>query len=138
VGAWVAITGQLPLEAWLLGAAVACWVAGFDCFYALLDLDFDRREGLKSVATAFGVHGAIWAARILHIATVAFLLWAGELLDIGVFYWLGVAAVAVLLIYEHALVRPLDLRRLDAAFFFVNGIISLTFFAFVLVDVIVS
>ena len=138
VGAWVAITGQLPLEAWLLGAAVACWVAGFDCFYALLDLDFDRREGLKSVATAFGVHGAIWAARILHIATVAFLLWAGELLDVGVFYWLGVAAVAVLLIYEHALVRPLNLRRLDAAFFFVNGIISLTFFAFVLVDVLVS
>jgi len=138
VGAWVAITGQLPLEAWLLGAAVACWVAGFDCFYALLDFDFDRREGLKSVATAFGVHGAIWAARILHIATVAFLLWAGELLDVGVFYWLGVAAVAVLLIYEHALVRPLNLRRLDAAFFFVNGIISLTFFAFVLVDVLVS
>jgi 4-hydroxybenzoate polyprenyltransferase len=138
VGAWVAITGQLPLEAWLLGAAVACWVAGFDCFYALLDLEFDRREGLKSVATAFGVHGAIWAARILHIATVGFLLWAGELLDIGVFYWLGVAAVAVLLIYEHALVRPLNLRRLDAAFFFVNGIISLTFFAFVLVDVLVS
>ena len=138
VGAWVAITGQLPLEAWLLGAAVACWVAGFDCFYALLDLEFDRREGLKSVATAFGIHGAIWAARILHIATVAFLLWAGELLDIGVFYWLGVAAVAVLLIYEHALVRPLNLRRLDAAFFFVNGIISLTFFAFVLVDVLVS
>jgi len=138
VGAWVAITGQLPLEAWLLGAAVACWVAGFDCFYALLDLDFDRREGLKSVATAFGVHGAIWAARILHIATVAFLLWAGELLDVGVFYWLGVAAVAVLLSYEHALVRPLNLRRLDAAFFFVNGIISLTFFAFVLVDVLVS
>ena len=138
VGAWVAITGQLPLEAWLLGAAVACWVAGFDCFYALLDLEFDRREGLKSVATAFGVHGAIWAARILHIATIGFLLWAGELLDIGVFYWLGVAAVAVLLIYEHALVRPLNLRRLDAAFFFVNGIISLTFFAFVLVDVLVS
>ena len=138
VGAWVAITGQLPLEAWLLGAAVACWVAGFDCFYALLDLEFDRREGLKSVATAFGVHGAIWAARILHIATVGFLLWAGELLDIGVFYWLGVAAVAVLLIYEHALVRPSNLRRLDAAFFFVNGIISLTFFAFVLVDVLVS
>jgi 4-hydroxybenzoate polyprenyltransferase len=138
VGAWVAITGHLPLEAWLLGAAVACWVAGFDCFYALLDVDFDRREGLKSVATAFGVHGAIWAARILHIATVAFLLWAGELLDVGVFYWLGVAAVAVLLIYEHALVRPLNLRRLDAAFFFVNGIISLTFFAFVLVDVLVS
>ena len=138
VGAWVAITGELPLEAWLLGAAVACWVAGFDCFYALLDLDFDRREGLKSVATAFGEQGAFWGARVLHVATIGFLVWAGLLLDIGVFYWLGVAAVAVLLVYEHALVRPGNLRRLDAAFFLVNGIISVTFFAFVLVDAIVS
>ena len=77
VGAWVAITGELPLEAWLLGAAVACWVAGFDCFYALLDLDFDRREGLKSVATAFGEQGAFWGARVLHVATIGFLVWAG-------------------------------------------------------------
>ena len=96
VGAWVAITGELPLESWLLGAAVACWVAGFDCFYALLDLDFDRREGLKSVATSFGEQGAFWGARVLHVATIGFLVWAGLLLDIGVFYWLGVAAVAVL------------------------------------------
>ena len=138
VGAWVAITGELPLEAWLLGAAVACWVAGFDCFYALLDLDFDRREGLKSVATAFGEQGAFWGARILHVATIGFLVWAGLLLDIGIFYWLGVVAVAVLLVYEHALVRPGNLRRLDAAFFLVNGIISVTFFGFVLVDAIVS
>jgi 4-hydroxybenzoate polyprenyltransferase len=138
VGAWVAITGELPLEAWLLGAAVACWVAGFDCFYALLDLDFDRRERLKSVATAFGATGAFWGARILHVATIGFLVWAGLLLDIGVFYWLGVAAVAILLVYEHALVKPGNLRRLDAAFFLVNGIISVTFFAFVLLDVIVD
>jgi 4-hydroxybenzoate polyprenyltransferase len=138
VGAWVAITGELPLEAWLLGAAVACWVAGFDCFYALLDLDFDRREGLKSVATAFGERGAFRGARILHVAAIGFLIWAGLLLDIGVFYWLGVAAVGVLLIYEHSLVKPDNLRRLDAAFFLVNGIISVTFFAFVLLDVIVD
>jgi 4-hydroxybenzoate polyprenyltransferase len=134
IGAWVAITGELPIEAWLLGAAVACWVAGFDCFYALLDLEFDRREGLKSVATQFGERGAFWAARVLHVATVALLLAVGVLLDIGVFYWLGVVAVAALLIYEHSLVRPGNLRRLDAAFFLVNGIISVTFFAFVLVD----
>jgi 4-hydroxybenzoate polyprenyltransferase len=138
VGAWVAITGELPLEAWLLGAAVACWVAGFDCFYALLDLEFDRREGLKSVATAFGEQGAFWGARVLHVATIGLLIWAGVLLDIGIFYWLGVAAVAALLIYEHSLVRPGNLRRLDAAFFLVNGIISITFFAFVLLDVLVT
>jgi len=134
MGAWIAITGDLPLAAWLLGAAVACWVAGFDCFYALLDLDFDRREGLKSVATAFGERGAIWAARVLHVATVGLLIWVGVLLDVGVFYWLGVIAVAALLIYEHALVRPGDLRRLDTAFFLMNGIISITFFVFVLLD----
>jgi 4-hydroxybenzoate polyprenyltransferase len=137
MGAWIAITGDLPLAAWLLGAAVACWVAGFDCFYALLDLEFDRREGLKSVATRFGERGAFWAARVLHVATVGLLLWVGVLLDIGVLYWLGVAAVAALLIYEHSLVRPGNLRRLDAAFFLVNGIISVTFFAFVLLDAIV-
>jgi 4-hydroxybenzoate polyprenyltransferase len=109
-------------------------VAGFDCFYALLDVDFDRREGLKSVATAFGERGAIWAARVLHLATLALLIWVGVLLDIGILYWLGVIAVAALLIYEHALVRPGQLRRLDTAFFLMNGIISVTFFVFVLLD----
>jgi 4-hydroxybenzoate polyprenyltransferase len=138
MGAWIAITGDLPLAAWLLGGAVACWVAGFDCFYALLDLEFDRRERLKSVATRFGEPGAFWAARMLHVATVGLLLWVGVLLDVGVLYWLGVAAVAVLLIYEHSLVRPGNLRRLDAAFFLVNGIISVTFFAFVLLDALVD
>jgi 4-hydroxybenzoate polyprenyltransferase len=138
MGAWIAITGDLPLAAWLLGAAVACWVAGFDCFYALLDLEFDRREGLKSVATRFGERGAFGAARVLHVATVGLLLWVGVLLDIGVLYWVGVAAVAALLIYEHSLVRPGNLRRLDAAFFLVNGIISVTFFVFVLLDALID
>jgi 4-hydroxybenzoate polyprenyltransferase len=134
VGAWVAITGDLPLEAWLLGGAVACWVAGFDHFYALLDVDVDRRERLHSVATRFGEHGAFWGARLLHILTVALLIGAGLGLDVGVFYWLGVAAVAALLAYEHSLVRPGDLRRLDTAFFTMNGVISVAFFAFVLAD----
>ena len=138
MGAWVAITGQLPLESWLLGGAVACWVAGFDCFYALLDLDFDRREGLKSIATQFGESGAFWGARVLHVATIGLLIADGVLLDVGLFYWLGVGAVAALLIYEHSLVKPGNLRRLDAAFFLVNGIISVTFFAFVLLDVLVD
>jgi 4-hydroxybenzoate polyprenyltransferase len=134
VGAWVAITGDLPLEAWLLGGAVACWVAGFDHFYALLDVDVDRRERLHSVATRFGEYGAFWGARLLHILTVALLIGAGLGLDVGVFYWLGVAAVAALLAYEHSLVRPGDLRRLDTAFFTMNGVISVAFFAFVLAD----
>jgi 4-hydroxybenzoate polyprenyltransferase len=134
VGAWAAITGELPLEAWLLGGAVASWVAGFDHFYALLDLEVDRRERLHSVATRFGEHGAFWGARLLHLLTVALLAAAGLGLDAGFFYWLGVAAVAALLAYEHSLVRPGDVRRLDTAFFTMNGVISVAFFAFVFAD----
>jgi 4-hydroxybenzoate polyprenyltransferase len=134
VGGWVAVTGDLPLEAWLVGAAVACWVAGFDLFYSLLDVEVDRREGLHSWAIRFGVRGAFWAARVLHAATVLLLGGAGARLDVGVFYWLGVATLAALLLYEHSLIRPGDLRRLNAAFFTVNGIVSMTFFAFVLAD----
>jgi 4-hydroxybenzoate polyprenyltransferase len=134
VGGWVAVTGELPLEAWLLGAAVACWVAGFDLFYSLLDLEVDRRQGLHSWATRFGVHAAFWGARALHVATIFLLVAAGAALGVGVFYWAGVAALAGLLAYEHSLIQPSDLRRLNAAFFTVNGIVSLTFFAFVLAD----
>jgi 4-hydroxybenzoate polyprenyltransferase len=134
IGGWVAVTGELPLEAWLLGAAVACWVAGFDLFYSLLDLEVDRREGLHSWATRFGVRGAFWGARVLHVATVLLLAAAGAALDVGVFYWAGVVVLAALLAYEHSLIRPGDLRRLNAAFFTVNGIVSLTFFAFVFAD----
>jgi 4-hydroxybenzoate polyprenyltransferase len=135
VGGWVALTGELPWQAWVLGAAVACWVAGFDLFYALLDLDVDRREGLHSWATRWDVGGVFAGARVLHAATVALLATAGLGLDVGAFYWLGVVAVAALLVYEHAIVSPGDLRRLDAAFFTVNGVISVGFFLFVLADV---
>jgi 4-hydroxybenzoate polyprenyltransferase len=134
IGAWVAITGHLPWQAWVLGAAVAVWVAGFDCFYCLLDLEVDRREGLHSVATRFGERGAFWGARLLHAATVVLLVAAGLGLPVGTLYWLGVAVVATLLLYEHSLARPGDLRRLDAAFFTVNGVISVAFFLFVLAD----
>jgi 4-hydroxybenzoate polyprenyltransferase len=135
VGAWVALTGNLPWEAWALGGAVACWVAGFDLFYSLLDLEVDRREGLHSWATRWGVPGAFAGARVLHMLTVVLLVLAGLGLEVGTSYWLGVGAVAVLLAYEHAIVSPNDLRRLDAAFFTVNGVISVLFSLFVLVEV---
>jgi 4-hydroxybenzoate polyprenyltransferase len=135
VGAWVAITGELPWEAWALGGTVACWIAGFDFFYSLFDREVDRQQGLHSVAVRFGVGGAFWGARLLHLATVSLLAAVGLGLGLGWLYWLGVAAVAALLGYEHFLVRPGDLRRLDAAFFTVNGVISVVFLAFVLVDV---
>jgi 4-hydroxybenzoate polyprenyltransferase len=135
VGAWAAITGTLPWQAWALGGGVATWVAGFDLFYSLFDADVDREQGLHSWTTRFGERGAFAGARALHLATIVLLTAAGLGLDVGVLYWLGVAAVACLLVYEHSLVRPGDLRRLDAAFFTMNGVISVAFFVFVLADV---
>ncbi len=134
VGAWVAITGKLPWQAWMLGVAVALWVAGFDFFYALFDEEIDRREGLHSIVTRFGVKGAFVGARLAHAATIVCLVAAGLGLSVGVLYWLGVAVVALLLAYEHSLVRPGDLRRLDTAFFTMNGVISVVFAAFVILD----
>jgi 4-hydroxybenzoate polyprenyltransferase len=136
VGAWVAITNHLPWEAWLLGAAVAFWVAGFDLFYALFDAGVDRAQGLHSIVTRFGVRGAFVGARLSHAATVACLVAAGLGLPVGAFYWIGVAVVAALLGYEHSLVRADDLSRLDAAFFTMNGVISVAFAAFVIADAI--
>jgi 4-hydroxybenzoate polyprenyltransferase len=134
MGAWVAITGTLPWEAWALGAAVAFWVGGFDLFYSLFDREVDLEQGLHSVATRFGVRGVFWGARIAHALTVVLLGLVGWGLGLGVAYWLGVAVVAALLVWEHHLVRPDDLRRLDAAFFTMNGVISLAFLAFVLAE----
>ena len=138
LGAWSAIRGDLPWQAWLLGAAVAAWVAGFDLFYALLDVEIDRAQGLHSLVTRFGVGADFLAARALHLITVACLVAAGLGLSVGALYWLGVALVAALLAYEHSLVRPGDLRRLDVAFFTMNGVISVGFFVFVLADALVS
>jgi 4-hydroxybenzoate polyprenyltransferase len=134
VGAWVAITNHLPWQAWLLGAAVAFWVAGFDFFYALFDVEVDRAQRLHSIATRFGVRGAFLGARLAHAATVACLVIAGAGLPVGVLYWIGVAVVGSLLVYEHSLVRPGDLSRLDAAFFTMNGVISVAFAVFVIGD----
>ena len=134
VGAWVAITNHLPWQAWVLGAAVALWVAGFDLFYALFDVDVDRAQRLHSIATRFDVRGAFVGARLAHAATVACLVVAGLGLSVGALYWIGVAAVCALLLYEHMLVRPGDLHRLDAAFFTMNGVISVAFAAFVIGD----
>jgi 4-hydroxybenzoate polyprenyltransferase len=137
VGAWAAVTGKMPWQSWALGGAVAAWVAGFDLFYSLFDTDVDREQGLHSWSTRFGERGAFNGARALHLVTVALLTVAGLGLDVGLAYWAGVACVAGLLLYEHLLVRPGDLRRLDAAFFTVNGVISVLFFVFVAIDTLV-
>ena len=135
IGGWVAVTGKLPWPAWALGLAVATWIAGFDLFYSLFDQDVDEEQGLHSVASRFGVRGVFTGARLLHAATIVFLASVGARLELGWFYWMGVVVVAALLVYEHLLIRPDDLRRLDAAFFTVNGVISVVFFLFVLADV---
>jgi 4-hydroxybenzoate polyprenyltransferase len=135
VGAWAAITGALPWQAWALGGAVAAWVAGFDLFYALFDVQVDREQGLHSWATRFGERGAFAGARALHVLAVILLAVAGAGLAVGTLYWLGIVIVGLLLAYEHSLVHPGHLERLDAAFFTMNGVISVAFFAFVLADV---
>jgi 4-hydroxybenzoate polyprenyltransferase len=135
-GAWAAVTGELPWQAWALGGAVGLWVAGFDLFYALFDREHDLAEGLHSWATRFGVRGVFVGARAMHAGTVLLLALAGVGLDVGAWYWVGVAVVGGLLTYEHLIVRPDDLRRLDAAFFTVNGVLSIAFFAFVALDTI--
>jgi 4-hydroxybenzoate polyprenyltransferase len=134
MGAWIAIRGDLPWQAWALGGAVATWVAGFDLFYSLLDVKVDREQGLHSWAVRFGENAVFAGARALHVATIALLFVAGLGLSVGVWYWLGLIVVAALLAYEHSLIGPGDLARLDAAFFTTNGIISVTFFIFVFFD----
>ena len=134
LGAWLAVTGKAPWEAFALFAAQGLWVAGFDLFYSLFDLEHDLAAGLRSWAVRFGEHGVFVGARVFHVVVVALLAAVGAGLGSDLFYWLGVVAVAGLLVYEHTLVRPGDLRRLDAAFFTVNGVISVVFFVFVVLD----
>ena len=138
VGAWLGIAGTAPWEAWAIAGAVLLWVAGFDLFYSLFDVDHDRRAGLHSWAVRFGERGVFWGARVFHAGTLALLVAAGVGLGVSVWYWLGIVATAGLLVYEHVIVRPGDLRRLDAAFFTMNGVISVVYLAFVALDVFVG
>jgi 4-hydroxybenzoate polyprenyltransferase len=137
VGGYLAITGRWSEPWWMLGAlaiAVATWVAGFDILYALQDVAFDRANALHSVPVAFGEAGALTVARALHVMTVASLAVVGLAAGAGWLYAVGVVVAAALLLYEHSLVRVGDLSRLDAAFFAMNGIISIAFFGFVLAE----
>jgi 4-hydroxybenzoate polyprenyltransferase len=137
VGGYLAVMGRWSEPAWPLLAvalAVATWVAGFDIFYALPDEAFDRREGLRSAVVRLGEGRAILAAKLLHGITIPALALFGYGMGFGPWYYAGLVAAAAILAYEHGLVRPGDLSRLDAAFFTMNGIMSVTVFAFALLD----
>ncbi len=132
--AWVAVTGEISWTPALIWAGAALWVAGFDVIYALLDRDFDLKNRVNSLPARFGVGPALVVSRVWHALSVAFLVAFGVAARLGLVYYLGVVVVAWLLFYEHSLVRKDDLSKLDMAFFTMNGVISLIFFAFVLLD----
>lgn len=136
VGAWLAIRGGLAPAPVALALAVLAWVAGFDTIYACQDAEFDRGAGLHSLPARFGIRRALGAARALHALAVALLASLYWLVPLHPAYLLGVAAVALLLVYEHSLVRHDDLSRVDAAFFSVNGWISMGYFAVTLAAVV--
>ncbi|NOY53220.1 MAG: UbiA family prenyltransferase [Deltaproteobacteria bacterium] len=134
VGAWIAVRGNLELPVLLIGLAVFFWVAGFDILYAIQDIDFDRKAGLYSLPGRVGVGSSLVIARIFHLLTVVLLTLEIPMLSLGIYYLAGLAIVSGLLFYEHAIIREDDLSRLDMAFFKMNGYISVTLFAFTLLD----
>jgi 4-hydroxybenzoate polyprenyltransferase len=133
--AWIAVRGSLDARIVVLTAAVMLWVGGFDVLYACQDYDHDRAEGLYSLPKSIGIPRAFLAARLMHFAMMALLVWFGLLFQFHAIGWTGIAVVALLLGYEHAIVSPRDLRRLNAAFFTMNGVISMLFLAFVAADI---
>ena len=131
-GGWIAVRGAFEPPAFVLWFALTVWIAGFDLIYACQDVDFDRRTRLHSFPARFGIAAALQGARLCHLLTVAAFVTLGFMTGLGWLFWLGVVAVAALFMYEHSLVSPDDLSRLDVAFFNVNGYISLILFAAVL------
>ena len=128
--AWIAIRGSLDWRMLILCAAVTLWVGGFDVLYACQDVAFDHSAGLHSVPKKFGVANALQIARGMHLAMVALLIWLATTFHLAWPAWVGIAVVALLLGYEHSLVKPNDLSKMNAAFFTVNGYISLLFLLF--------
>jgi 4-hydroxybenzoate polyprenyltransferase len=133
-GAWVAVRGTLGAAPVVLACAVTLWVAGFDVIYATMDEAFDREAGLHSLVQKLGIPRALNVARLFHLLFIVLLALYGLVAQLGFVYWLGAAAIVVALCYEHVLVRPNDLRRVNAAFFAMNGIISVWFLAMIAVQ----
>jgi len=136
VGAWIAVTNSVSIEPFLLGAAVLCWVAGFDIFYAIQDMNFDQKYRLYSIPANFGIRTSLVLTKLLHFTAISFLVWTGIRLDLGIFYFIGVFIAGVLLAYENSIIKPNDLSKLNMAFFTMNGVISVLMFCFVAMEVI--
>ncbi|MFF4449215.1 menaquinone biosynthesis prenyltransferase MqnP [Streptomyces sp. NPDC001502] len=134
IGAWLAVTGEWSWDAVILGLAVGVWIGGFDLIFASQDVASDRADGVKSVPARFGVPAALWGARGAHAVTTALLAWYALAADAGALFWVGLAVVVVAFFYEHTIVTPHDLSRLNRAFFTVNGFIGIALFVCALAD----
>jgi len=137
LGAWIAVTGSIAWPPILLGLVVLLWVAGFDIFYACQDYEHDISADLHSIPARFGIERALVIARVLHLLAVVVMVLVGRSVGLNVVYWVGVGAIAVLLLYEHRLVRSDDLARVDMAFFNLNAVISVLYLLFTLADLLV-
>ena len=134
IGAWIGVSGHWSWDAVVLGLAVGIWIGGFDLIFALQDVETDREQGLGSVPARWGIAVALNGARVSHAVVTGLFIWFGLLTGAGAFWWVGVAVVAGAFIYEHSLLRPDDLSRLNRAFFTVNGFVGIALFCFALLD----
>lgn len=134
LGGWVAVTGQFDAAAWLLYGSVALWIAGFDIIYATQDYEYDRNAGLYSIPSRFGIAGALWIARSLHIVTAAGFVTLFWMTQLSWLYLFGAILSVALLFYQHWMVRPTDLSRVPTAFFGMNGTLSVVIFLFTIAD----
>ena len=134
LGAWIAVQGTFDFKILPLCFAVMFWVAGFDALYGLQDMDFDKRHGIYSIPSIFGIKASLWTARIFHVITISLLLSLIPQFNLSGIYLLGIFIASGLLLYEHTMVKPTDLSKLNIAFFNMNGYISITVFVFTLFD----
>jgi 4-hydroxybenzoate polyprenyltransferase len=139
VGAWLGVTGTFAGSgpAWVLGAAVGLWIGGFDLIYACQDVQVDRVIGVHSVPARYGVPFALWLSTAVHVVTFGLFVWFGMLLHLGWLWWIGLVLTAIAFAYEHSVVKPSDLSRVNRAFFTANGFVGIVLFLFALLDLVV-
>ena len=138
IGAWIAVTGQFAVLPLLLGLAVMFWTAGFDIIYACQDFDFDKRKGLYSIPAKFGIQVSLWVSSGMHMLTVFILIGISVTSELGSIYLIGVGIVVAILVYEHVIVKPDDLSRINLAFFTLNGMVSLVLMVLSIVDLLIT